>query len=153
MNIRVIQYIKEIDNIFSLAENQIDDEVKSYLANLICIRVSGLIENYIKTKISDYSEKKVPKQISRYLSLKLADITNLKESKLRDVLGQFSQNWQFDFEELIKNNQQLKSSLDSLITNRHNIAHGHRASLTLQMVEQYYEDVKTIIKKLDRIIK
>lgn len=153
MNIRVKQNIKEIDSIFSLAESQTDDEVKSYLAKIICIRVSGLIENYIKTRISDYSAKKVPKQISRYMSLKFADITNLKESKLRDILGQFSQEWQSDFEELIKNKQQLKSSLDSLITNRHSIAHGQHASLTLKMVRQYYEDVKTVIKELDCIIK
>lgn len=153
MNIKVSQNIKEIDNVFSLAESQSDDEIKSYLANFICIRASGLIENYIKTRISDYSEKKVPKQISRYLSLKFADITNLKETKLRDVLGQFSQEWQNDFEELIRNNQQLKISLDSLIINRHSIAHGKHASLTLKMVRQYYEDVKTVINKLDCIIK
>lgn len=153
MNIKVQQNIKEIDSAFSLAENQNDDEVKSHLANLLCIRISGLIENYLKTKVSDYSDKKVPKQITRFLSIRFADITNLKTTKLHDILGQFSLQWQSDFEEIIQNKGQLKSSLDSLITNRHNIAHGQRVSLTLRTVRQYYEDVKEFINKLDKIIK
>lgn len=153
MNIKVVQNIKEIDSTFSLAECQTDDELKSHLANLLCVRISGLIENYLKSRISDYSDKKVPKQISRYLSLKFADITNLKESKLHDVLGQFSGEWQSGFDTFIKNNQQLKSSLDSIITNRHNIAHGKHVSLTLKTVKQYYEDVQKVIKELDKIIK
>lgn len=153
MNIKVQQYIKEIDSAFSLAENQNDDEVKSYFAYLLCIRISGLIENYLKTKVSDYSDKKVPKQITRFLSIKFADITNLKTTKLLEILGQFSLQWKSDFEVIIQNNVQLKSSLDSLINNRHNIAHGQRASLTLRTVRQYYEDVQEIINELDKIIK
>ena len=55
MNVKVKQNVKEIDNAIQLAESQEDDELKSHLANLICIRVSGLMENYLKTRISDYS--------------------------------------------------------------------------------------------------
>lgn len=153
MNIKVRQNIQEIDSAFSLAEGQEDEEVKSYLANFLCIRVSGLVENYLKTRISDYSNRKVPKEVSRYLSLKLADITNLKETKLRDALGQFSTEWQAKFETLMHDNQQLKSSLDSVIANRHNIAHGQHVSLTLKSVKQYYEDIKKVITELDKIIK
>lgn len=153
MNIKVRQNIQEIDSAFSLSERQEDEEVKSYLANFLCIRVSGLVENYLKTRISDYSNKKVPKEVSRYLSLKLADITNLKETKLRDALGQFSTEWQAKFETLMHDNQQLKSSLDSVIANRHNIAHGQYVSLTLKSVKQYYEDIKKVITELDKIIK
>lgn len=153
MNIKIVQNIKEIDGSFALAEKISDDEVKSHLANLLCVRVSGLVENSLKARISDYSGKKVPKQISRYLNLKFADITNLKESKLREILGLFSKEWQSDFEDFIKNDQQLKSSLDSLIANRHNIAHGQRVSLTLTTVRQYYEDVKKVISEFDKIIK
>lgn len=153
MNIKVKQSIKEIDNAIQLAERQDDDELKSHLANFICIRVSGLVENYLKTRISDYSDKKVPKPISHYLSRKFADITNLKESKLRETLGLFSKEWQGQFERYIQDNQQLKSSLDSVITNRHSIAHGQNVSLTLKSVKQYYDDIKKVIAELDKIIK
>ena len=153
MNIKVKQSIKEIDNAIQLAESQEDDELKSHLANLVCIRVSGLVENFLKTRISDYSDKKVPKPVSRYLSHKFADITNLKESKLRDTLGLFSTEWQEQFVMFIQDNQQLKASLDSIITNRNNIAHGQHVSLTLKSVKQYYDDIKKVIKELDKIIK
>lgn len=107
----------------------------------------------MKTRISDYSNKKVPKPVSRYLSHKFADITNLKESKLRDTLGLFSTEWQEQFERFIQDNQQLKASLDSIITNRNNIAHGQHVSLTLKSVKQYYDDIKVVIMELEKIIK
>ena len=127
MNIKVKQSIKEIDNAIQLAESQEDDELKSHLANLVCIRVSGLVENFLKT--------------------------NLKESKLRDTLGLFSTEWQEQFERFIQDNQQLKASLDSIITNRNNIAHGQHVSLTLKSVKQYYDDIKVVIMELEKIIK
>ena len=52
----------------------------------------------------------------------------------------------------INDNQQMKSSLDSVVTNRHSIAHGQASSLTLKSVRQYFDDVKKIITELDKII-
>ena len=153
MNHKVKVYITGLDEDLNLANNQSDDEVKSLLAKIICIRISGLLEVAIKSRISDYSDKKTPKEIKRFLTQKFKDITNLKTSKLCDVLGAFSSDWKDEFEEEIRNNQQIKSSLDSLITLRNDIAHGQTCSISLNHVQQYYNDVKIAIGLFDKIIK
>ena len=153
MNHKVKVYITGLDEDLNLANNQSDDEVKSLLAKIICIRISGLLEVAIKSRISDYSDKKTPKEIKRFLTQKFKDITNLKTSKLCDVLGAFSSDWKDEFEEEIRKNQQIKSSLDSLITLRNDIAHGQTCSISLNHVQQYYNDVKIAIGLFDKIIK
>ena len=153
MNHKVQVYITGLDGDLKLAKSQSDDEVKSLLAKIICIRISGLLEVAIKSRISDYSDKKTPKEIKRFLTQKFKDITNLKTSKLCDVLGAFSSDWKDEFEEEIRKNQQIKSSLDSLITLRNDIAHGQTCSISLSHVQQYYDDVKIAVRLFDKIIK
>lgn len=152
MNLKVKQYIKELDNQFKLVKNAEDEEIRSMLTQYLCIRVSGLLEIFIKCRISDYALGRVPKEVNRFISGKFKDITNLKSSKLEIVLDSFSNVWSEKFCNHIKENAQQKTSIDSLITNRHNIAHGQTQNLTYKNMEQYYDDVKIIINKLDSII-
>lgn len=153
MNHKVKQYISDLESDIQLARKQSDDEIKSLLAKIVCIRISGLLEIALKCRISDYSEKKTPKEIKRFLTQKFKDITNLKAKKLCDILGTFSLDWQKTFEEKLSENSQIKSSLDSLITLRNDIAHGQNCVTSLSNVQQYFDDAKIVVGLFDRIIK
>ena len=153
MNHKVKQYISDLESDIQLARKQSDDEIKSLLAKIVCIRISGLLEIALKCRISDYSEKKTPKEIKRFLTQKFKDITNLKAKKLCDIVGTFSLDWQKSFEEKLSENSQIKSSLDSLITLRNDIAHGQNCVTSLSNVQQYFDDAKIVVGLFDRIIK
>lgn len=153
MNHKVKQYISDLESDIQLARKQSDDEIKSLLAKIVCIRISGLLEIALKCRISDYSEKKTPKEIKRFLTQKFKDITNLKAKKLCDILSTFSLDWQKSFEEKLSENSQIKSSLDSLITLRNDIAHGQNCVTSLSNVQQYFDDAKIVVGLFDRIIK
>ena len=153
MNIKTQNYLRQLDNQFELVKNVENDEIKSMLTQYLCIRISGLLETFIKSRISDYAQGRVPKEVNRYISGKIKDITNLKCTKLKDVLDSFSNEWSDDFSNYIEEHEQQKNSSDSLVTNRHNIAHGQTGSMSFNNLEQYYEDTKAIITKLDTIIK
>lgn len=81
------------------------------------------------------------------------DITNLKTSKLQDILMAFSTEWAKKFTEYIEVNEQQKTSLDSIIAQRHNIAHGQCSNLGATMMYQYYDDIKQIVGFLDGVIR
>lgn len=153
MNLKVQQYIKELDEQIKVVKEIDDDEVKSMLTQYLCVRISGLLETFVKSRISDYAQGRVPKEVNRYISVKFKDITNLKYTKLKEILDSFSNEWASDFDDYIKDHEQQKTSMDSLVANRHNIAHGQNGSMSFKRLEQYYEDTKAIIKKLDTIIK
>lgn len=108
MNHKVKLYIDDLESNIKLADNQSDDEVKSLLAKIVCIRISGLLEVALKSRISDYSERKTPKEIKRFLTQKFKDITNLKAKKICEILDAFSNDWKNLLEKELSENSQLK---------------------------------------------
>ena len=153
MNIKTQQYIRDLDSLKTKTENENDEEVKSYLVKLMCVRTAGLLEVFLKTRISEYSKGKMPPEINRFLTSKFKDITNLKSSKFEDVLNSFSVDWRDKFRSYLDDHEQEKLSLDSVIAQRHNIAHGQPSNIGLASMVQYYDDVKSIVVYLDTIIK
>lgn len=153
MDLRTQQYIRDLDNLKSKIDEVDDDEIKSSLVKLFCVRTAGLLEVFLKTRISEYSKGKVPKEINKFLTGKFKDITSLKTKKLNDVLSSFSLEWAQRFEDYIEDHEQEKSSLDSIIDQRHHIAHGQSSNISTSSMTQYYEDVKKIVNHLDSIIR
>lgn len=153
MNHKVKLYIDDLESNIKLADNQSDDEVKSLLAKIVCIRISGLLEVALKSRISDYSERKTPKEIKRFLTQKFKDITNLKAKKICEILDTFSNDWKNLLEQELSENSQLKSSLDSLITLRNDIAHGQNCVASVSNVKQYFNDAKKVVDLFDTIVK
>lgn len=153
MDMKTQQYIRELDSLKTKTENEEDEEVKSYLVKLLCVRTAGLLEVFLKTRISEYSNGKVPNEINRFLTLKFRDITNLRSSKFEDVLTSFSVSWGDMFRAYLNNHEQEKTSLDSVIAQRHNIAHGQPSNIGSASMVQYYTDVKSIVLFLDTIIR
>ncbi len=153
MNYKTQLYIQQLDNQYEKVKLVEDDEIKSMLTKFLCVRTSGLLENYIKARIGDYTQSRVPKEVNRYISQKFKDITNLKCNRLKDVLDSFSNKWSEEFHTYLEEHEQQKNSIESLITNRHNIAHGQNAGMSFSNLEQYYADVKAVITKLETIIR
>ena len=153
MDLRTKQYINELESLKGVIDKVDDDEVKSFLARFFCIRTSGLMEVFLKERISEYSRGKVPSVINRFLTSKFKDITNLKSSRLVDVLKSFSPDWADSFENYLEEHEQQKNSLDSVIAQRHSIAHGQPASVSVVSMTQYFEDVKNVVNYLDTVIR
>lgn len=153
MDMKTQQYIRDLDSLKTKTEEEDDEELKSYLVKLLCVRTAGLLEVFLKTRISEYSKNKVPKEISRFLNSKFKDITNLKSSKFEEVLTSFSVEWGEKFKDYLDNHEQEKNSLDSVIAQRHNIAHGQSSNIGSVSMVQYYNDVKSIVVYLDTIIR
>ncbi len=60
MDLKTQQYIRDLDSLKEKTEKESDEEVKSYLVKLLCVRTAGLLEVFLKTRISEYFKGKVP---------------------------------------------------------------------------------------------
>lgn len=151
MNIRINSQISSIDSLFKTGEKIKDEEIQAHFAKYLCIKTSGLFENYIKSQIGDYVDASSSQPTARFIKNKLKTFTNIDYQKLTTFLDTFDPNWTCTFNEKI--NDELKSSLNSLISNRNNIAHGNADSITFTNVRKYYQATKEVINILDQIIK
>jgi len=150
MNVKVSYYIDRLDNLFQLADGISDDEVKGHFAKYLCIRTSGLIEVFFKTQLEDYVTDTSPLPIANYVNNRFKTFTNINSKKIHDLLEVFSPLWAEQYDN--KMTEELTSSLNSVISNRNNIAHGNNDSISMPNVKIYYENVKDIILILDDII-
>lgn len=69
------------------------------------------------------------------------------------MLTSFSVDWADKFRDYLDDHEQEKISLDSVIAQRHNIAHGQPSNIGSTSMAQYYNDVKSIVVYLDTIIR
>lgn len=132
----------------TLSEGEI---IKAHLARYLCVRTSGYLENVVKALISNYCDGTSPRPIQSFILSKTKNTTNLNYTKILRLLAEFSPEWKDKFESKLSDQQ--KSSLNSVVSNRNNIAHGNPDSITFNGIKKYYEDIKDVISILKSIIK
>jgi len=142
---------KKLDLLLETIKNLKDDEVKANLSRFFCIRISGHLENVLKLLINNYCEGNSPAPISNYLDKDLKNLTNLSSEKLLKFLKKFSDDWEYRVSE--KLTEEYCSSLNSIISNRNNIAHGQSDNISPKVIEEYYSHLKEIISILKSVIK
>jgi hypothetical protein len=151
MHYRIRNQISSLDALFITAESISDEEIQGHFAKYLCVKTSGLFENYIKSQIGDFADSTSAQQIAKHVKAKNKHFTNIDYRKLDGFINSFSTDWWEKFEKEL--NADLKSSLNSIISNRNNIAHGNPDSITFGNMKTHYENMKKIISILDSIIK
>lgn len=151
MNPDVHTLTQRLDHVFSLSDRVIsDDEVVAQYARYLCVLVSGYVEESVRILILEYSTQHARPNIVRFVQQNSQNLTNLKATKLRQVLDQFSVGWAEALDARMKDEE--KDALDSVVANRHSIAHGKSTGISLGRVKGYYELIKPLVKSLDQDI-
>lgn len=154
MNLRLQSQERKLDSLF-LDVSKIDesDVIKSHLSKYLCIQVSGFLENVVKELISEFHETSCRKETKSYVSNKLKSLTNLENDKLCKFLQLFDNKWRDIYDASVQD--AWIQSLNSVVSQRNLIAHGNSSgsNITYYAIFKYYNDLKEIIKILEKIIK
>jgi len=142
---------KKLDELFSLVEKIEEEEVKALLSKLLCVRTSGLIESAVKNLINEYIVGTSPKPVQDFVNKKMKNATNLRYEKLLEILAMYSIKWSESFADRI--NDEQRAALNSIVSNRNNIAHGENDSISFIIMKDYYKQAKVVIDTLKEIIK
>ena len=157
MNREIISSQDRIENLFTRYKSSDDDLLKRDMAKYICVLVSGYIEHSMRMLICDYSSGKSSPIIQHYVDSNVKRITNCHYNKIVDILDRFNPPWADDFKNKIQTKEmianQYKDSINSIISTRHQIAHGKNTGITLSRIEQYYVIAKETVTVLDTSIK
>lgn len=131
--------------------NEIDLSVPAMLTQFTCIRIAGMIEQVLVACLVDYAQKIGHPKLAKFVDVQLQNFSNPKAGKVEALIRSFSDDW----ERKLKGKsdyERWKTSLDSLMNERHQIAHGSSSTITLGRLRQYYEDSLELLKALDEII-
>lgn len=150
MHYRVRNKMSSLDALYNTADQISDEEIQAHFAKYLCVKSSGLFESYMKSQIGDYADACCSRQSSTFIRNKIKHFTNIDYKKLSSFLSSFSNDWLIQFDNELT--PELKSSLNAIISNRNNIAHGNNDSITFLTMKQHYQNLKKIMDILDKII-
>ncbi|ORC48830.1 hypothetical protein B2G74_12030 [Burkholderia sp. A27] len=125
-------------------------ELRADFARHLCVLVSGFLDQTIKNYTIDYVKRRASPEVVHYVSQSIANLTNLKSSKLSNHLLSFDANWKSQLESLITDER--KDAIDSLVTLRHGIAHGKPGDVTLTRVRDYYQNIIKVVNGVRTIM-
>ena len=143
------QQKQRLDELFKAASNLSDIEMQSHWSRYLCVLVSGFLENSVELCLSEYTRRVTNAAVSNFVSAKLRGFQNPKMHSILELFGSFNPEWRAQLEAIVQD--QLSDSVNSIVGNRHKIAHGESVSLSMTSLAAYYKDAVTVIDLLQEI--
>jgi len=141
---------KRLNDLYSKTKDFDDPELQSHWVKYLCILSSGHIENSIRYIYGTYAENKSHQNIANYMYKNLRRFQNPNTDKIINLTSAFNKDWGKNLEKFISDSEEMKSSINSIISLRNLIAHGESVTVTYSSLEKYWENT---IKVLDFIEK
>lgn len=152
MKLHITSHQDRLDSLYSMVRNFSDPKEQMEWSKYLCVLTAGFIEESLRFLLLDYSKNNASPKIQRFLEKEISFITNCKTEKILDVLNKFDENWSTSFKNEIDSksviDKEIKDSIDSIVSNRHRIAHGKSVGMTYATISKYYIHCKTAIRIL-----
>jgi hypothetical protein len=144
--VEITRQRQRLDDLFQKARNLPDAEAQSHWSRYLCVLVSGFLENSVRITYAEYARKRADPSVADFVESRLRQFQNPKMGTILELVGGFSQEWRQELER--DTNGRLGESINSIVGNRHKIAHGESVGLTLHMLIQYYGDALRVVDLL-----
>ena len=146
-NKEITHYKQRLDSLFEKVRDIQDIELQSHWARYLCILVSGYIETSIRSIYSDYAKKKANPNVSNFVSNTLKDFRSPNMNKILELVHDFNPQWEAELKNFTDG--ELKDSVDSIVINRHHLAHGQNVGISYVTIQKYYQNAIKVIELID----
>ena len=118
--------------------------------------MSGYLEQAIKELLLHYSSQGSKQQISRYIEETWPVSKNMTTVNIHTILHQFNEAWGDDFDDWLKQHEDRKSHINSIVSWRNSISHGQESNttgVTLVSVRAAFSSIKDLVSFIDTMVK
>jgi len=148
---RQIQYIKRLSKSTTESTNS-NLELQGHWGKYLCILAAGFLENAISEIYTDLAKNSSSPQVYSFTSKMLQKINNPKSSKFVETAYAFKKEWGEELEKYFSDNPQNKTAIDSIMANRHRIAHGKTATISVVQLNQYLDGSIKVLEFIENQI-
>lgn len=113
-----------------------DLETQAHWAKYLCVLSAGFLENALHEVYTRYCTNCANPNVARFTGKELARVQNPKIGKFLEIAESFSSEWQSELEAFVEDDGR-KDAIDSIMSNRHRIAHGKDTGISLVRVRDY----------------
>lgn len=124
-------------------------ELQADLARYVTVLVSGYLEQSVKSIFGECIRVRAAPEVHRYAERRLTRIRNPNATDLAVLAGDFKAEWRTEVERLLSDPR--KAAVDSVVANRHQIAHGRSVGIGLVEISNYYAEIQQVVRGLAEI--
>ena len=121
-------------------------ELRSDFSRYLCVLVSGYIEKSVQELAHQLARRSSATPVARYVGEQISWFQNARADKLLNLVGSFDPDWRDTLE---RDFGDELAAVNSIVGNRHQIAHGGTASVSYAGIKEYYEQVQRLISYLE----
>ena len=111
----------------------------------------GYIEDSIREILKSYADDRCPRELMNYISSQLGGFQSANVDNILRLLASFDKGWESAMNEFI--DEERRAAINSVVGNRHRIAHGLDVSVTVHQLSQWYPKISEVIDTLTVICK
>jgi glycerol dehydrogenase-like iron-containing ADH family enzyme len=82
--------------------------------------------------------------------MRVGSFSNAKMNKILDLVGEFSASHRARLSAVVAG--EIKDSVDSIVSNRHLIAHGQDVGIGIAAVARYYKSAVKAVEELEKMV-
>lgn len=75
--------------------------------------------------------------------------TSASPERIKDLLGSFKKDWRQEIEKDLA--EDLGEAINSVVKNRHRIAHGHDSQITFSQIRDYYIKAQELVNRVEKL--
>ncbi|AVP97399.1 hypothetical protein C7S18_09420 [Ahniella affigens] len=122
------------------SNKDLPDEVVGHMGRYLCVICAGFIETSLAEVFADYVTKRSAEEVASFCLDTLRKIQNPKASRIEEVCARFDKSISVPLKQYLDDGAGARRlSIDSVMNNRHQIAHGKQSSITIGQVETHLE--------------
>jgi hypothetical protein len=142
--------LQAIDSLFKRTRAACGDDIEmmAHWARYLCVLCAGFLENALTALYSDYCRRSSNEYVASFATRTLELISNPKTGRFLEVAGKFRQSWREDLETFVDEDGR-RDAIDSIMNNRHQIAHGQRSDITMARITTYFEKAVQVVDHIE----
>lgn len=125
-----------------------DIELQSHWGRYLCILVAGFLENALMQVYTEYVQKAAPAPIASFAAAALSRMQNPNAQRFVETAQSFQECWGNELEAFMQQNGR-KEAIDSIMANRHRIAHGRDSGITVARVREYLDKSVEVVEFIE----
>jgi len=123
--------------------------MQSHWARYICVLSAGFVENSVRDIYGQYVKKNsYSSPVIRYATKQLDGIQNPRPDKLVKIAASFEPVWGRELELYLAYNFR-SDAVNTIMSNRHLIAHGRSSNITVGQISQYLRRVVEVAEFME----
>jgi hypothetical protein len=123
-------------------------EMQAHWSRYVCVLVAGFLENAHLELFGRYAKSCSSPDVGRFVDATLKRVRNPKAGRFLETARAFNPAWEQPLSEFLDDNGR-KDAIDSVMANRHLIAHGKDSDVSLARVVDYLSKCVEVLEFIE----